>query len=142
MGLICGQFSQHNTIKCGYDGTSGYMSPYASRNFTKNITIEDAQKEDIWSWAITLFVLLEGSLPPHIDESQEKIYKLIDRLQSVLIKRNTPHINIIAELLRRSLILDLDQRHSISELLDFFDNEVGEIAELETQLLITRIIGI
>ncbi len=142
MGLICGQFSQDNIIKCSYDGTSGYMSPYASRYFTKNITIKEAQKEDVWSWAITLFVLLENSLPPYIEESQEKIEQLISRLQSVLIKRKTPHINIIIELLRRSLILDINHRHSISELLDFFDNEAGETAELETKLLISRITGI
>ncbi len=145
-GLICGKLSNKEK-ECTKAGSPAYMSPDFEKKIGSKTTLEYSQKEDSWGWGMTLYEVLNGSLPINWRENKSTITKkgmevIIKDLKIKLGNSNIPYLDLMLDLLKKSLILDWRDRFLITELLDYFEDEAGPAARIQTRRINLAIMGL
>jgi len=130
LGLICSK-NRSDILGCSSSvGTPLYMSPYKIKSIGKPFTLEDEQKEDIWSLGLTLYEIIFKTLPPPfknatiITDIANITQEQMDNALSVPYPRQSTDIlpiQYIITLLTNMLQVNPVERWDVKTLLNYFN---------------------
>jgi hypothetical protein len=131
LGLIC-DTNIPGIPSCSHAGTPVFSSPISVQTWGQKVSLEDEQKEDIWSLGMTLYVLIFGHFPSEI-QTEEDVANLTQDKVNQFLNRNTPYPRTppptisgrdIIFLISRMLKVDPNERWDIERIRQYFNSHL------------------
>jgi serine/threonine protein kinase len=131
LGLIC-DTNMPEIPSCSHAGTPIFSSPISVQTWGQKVSLEDEQKEDIWSLGMTLYALIFGNFPSEIRTEQD-VATLTQEMVNQFLNRNTPYPRTppttisgrdIIFLVSRMLKVDPNERWDIERIRQYFNSHL------------------